>query len=115
VPVKNYACAALLFVRENPVVIRIQEAENRGVGLGPAAIFENLDVRTLRDRVLNPCRQLDRTVVQVITPHKTADEADHNRSRRRFGTSGHSGVGYRECGEHSSRRRSGQNTCNQHG
>jgi hypothetical protein len=46
-------------------------------------------------------------MVWIIATHKTADEPDHNRGSSHLGPRRHSGVGYYECGERSSRRRSG--------
>jgi hypothetical protein len=114
-PVKNDPGATLLFVRQDSIVIRIQEAKNRGACLGSVTILENLNVRSFRNNALNPLCKLDWTVVQIITADKTADEPDHNCGSSRFGTGSHSEVGYHECGESPGRRGSGQYACDQQG
>jgi hypothetical protein len=96
-------------------MIRIQQSENRRARLGSVTILKNLDMRSFRNGALNPLCQLDWTMVWIIAAHKTADEADHNRGSSHLGPRRHSAVGYHECGERPSRRRSGQYTCNQHG
>jgi hypothetical protein len=51
-------------------------------------ILENLNVSIFWNGALNALREFYRTVVRIVVPHESADEADHDGGERR-GRPGH--------------------------
>ena len=80
---KNDTGASFFFGGKNAITIGIEQAEDRGVSLFPAAVLENPHVRVLGDRSLDLLGELNRTMVPVIVADESADETDYDVGRSR--------------------------------
>jgi len=80
---QNDTGASFFFRGKNAIAIGIEQAEDSGVSLLPAAVLENLDISIFGNGSFDQFGELNWAVVRVVVGDETSDETDYDVGRRR--------------------------------